>query len=135
MGNAAWIYSSFQMNINAQLDNTFSALAHPVRRRILALLSHGDRRVTDVASDFDCSLNVVSQHIKVMENAGLVHREQHGRVHQIRLDTKPLRAAAEFIERYHQQWERKLDQLTSYLDQMASNEGSATAPKTKNKTK
>jgi DNA-binding transcriptional ArsR family regulator len=123
------------MNINVQLDNTFSALAHPVRRRILSLLAHGDRRVTDVASDFDCSLNVVSQHIKVMENAGLVHREQRGRVHQICLETKPLRAAAEFIERYRQQWERKLDNLTSYLDQMASDESNATAHKTKNNRK
>ncbi len=103
---------------------------------MLGLLAERDRRVTEVAAEFDCSLNVVSKHIKVLEGAGLVRREQSGRVHQIHLEAKPLRPAVAFIERYRAQWEGKLDRLGGYLDRMAAQEArSAVAKSSSKKTK
>ena len=104
---------------------------------MLALLAMSDRRVTDLAADFDCSLNVVSKHIQVMERAGLVRREQSGRVHQIHLEAAPLREAAAFIQRYRKRWEGKLDRLAGYLDQMAEEErkGPAVKPTKEKRTK
>ena len=117
------------MNDDRQLDDTFTALAHPARRRMLVLLAERDRRVTEVAAEFDCSLNVVSKHIRVLEHAGLIRREQSGRVHQIHFDAKPLHAAAVFIERSRAQWNGKLDRLGGYLDRMAAQEARGDAHK------
>ncbi len=110
------------MNEDAKLDAVFTALAHTARRRMLGLVVGNGCSVTELAGEFDCSLNVVSKHVKVLEKAGLVQREQTGRVHQIRLEPKPLRKAAAFIERYEKIWERKLDKLSGHLDRMASQE-------------
>jgi len=116
------------MNDDARLDAVFAALAHPARRRILGLVVGNGRSVTELAGEFDISLNVVSKHVKVLEHAGLVQREQTGRVHQIRLETKPLRKAAAFIERYEKIWEHKLDKLSGHLDLMAAQETKSRTP-------
>ena len=86
------------------IDFTFAALAHPTRRRILDLLARGDRRVTDLAAEFDSSLNVVSRHIKSLERAGLVRRTQSGRVHQLRFDAAPLTEVTAMVEHYRALW-------------------------------
>ena len=91
-----------------------------VRRRV---------RVTDLASQFDCSLNVASKHILSLERAGLIKREQEGREHWLNLNPKPLSEAAAFVERYRKLWDSKLDRLGSYLDSMAAQESkSGTQP-------
>src|SRR2546430_14285571 len=97
------------------LDRTFAALADPTRRRILAHLAHGDRRVTDLARPHDMSLPAVSKHLRVLEKAGLLRRRRHGRVHEMQLDAKPLKKAAPWIEEYRKFWEGSLDRLTAYL--------------------
>jgi DNA-binding transcriptional ArsR family regulator len=104
------------------LDHTFSALAHPARRRILELLSSDDVCVTDLAANFDCSLNVVSKHLLSLERAGLVRRSREGRVHRFQLETAPLAEASAFIERYRERWERQFDRLAGYLDKVAAEE-------------
>jgi DNA-binding transcriptional ArsR family regulator len=106
------------------LDFTFSALAHPTRRRMLDVLVREPVRVTDLAAQFDCSLNVASKHILSLERAGLVKREQRGREHWLDLDAAPLSEAADFVERYRKRWERQLDHLGAYLDVMAAQEAS-----------
>lgn len=109
-----------------RIDFTFAALAHPTRRRLLELLTQGDRRVTDLATEFNSSLNVVSRHIQSLERAGLVRRSRSGRVHQLRFEPAPLVEAADVVEHYRAMWSKQLDRLGMYLDEMAKEE---TTPK------
>jgi DNA-binding transcriptional ArsR family regulator len=98
------------------LNQTFAALADPTRRRILAHLARGDRRVTDLARPHAMSLPAVSKHLRVLEKAGLLRRRRYGRVHQMQLDAKPLKQAAQWVEEYKKFWEGSLDRLAEYLE-------------------
>ena len=98
------------------LNRTFAALADPTRRRILAHLAHGDRRVTDLARPYAISLPAVSKHLRVLERAGLLRRRRYGRVHQLNLEAKPMKEAARWIEEYRKFWEGSLDRLAEYLE-------------------
>ena len=98
------------------MDRTFAALADPTRRRILAHLARGDRRVTDLARPHDMSLPAVSKHLRVLENAGLLRRRRYGRVHEMQLNAKPLKKAAQWVEDYREFWEGSLDRLAAYLE-------------------
>src|SRR6266699_5427635 len=98
------------------LDKTFAALADPTRRQILAHLARGDRRVTDLARPHDMSLPAVSKHLRVLEKAGLLRRRRHGRVHEMQLDAKPLKQAAQWVDEYRRFWEGSLDRLAAYLE-------------------
>src|SRR5438477_12603394 len=98
------------------LNRTFAALADPTRRRILAHLAQGDRRVTDLARPHDMSLPAVSKHLRVLEKAGLLRRRRYGRVHEMRLDAKPLKEAEQWGEEYHKFWQGSLDRLAEYLE-------------------
>src|SRR5438309_10923333 len=97
------------------LNQTFAALADPTRRQILAHLARGDRRVTDLARPHSMSLPAVSKHLRVLEKAGLLRRRRYGRVHQLRLEAKPLKQAALWVEEYRKFWEGSLDRLAEYL--------------------
>jgi len=99
-----------------QLNRTFAALADPTRRRILAHLSRGDKRVTHLARPHDMSLPAVSKHLRVLEKAGLLRRRRYGRVHEMQLDAKPLKKAAQWVEEYRKFWEGSLDRLAAYLE-------------------
>jgi DNA-binding transcriptional ArsR family regulator len=101
------------------LNRTFAALADPTRRRILAQLSRGDRCVTDLARRHDMSLVAVSKHLRVLEKAGLLRRRRYrrdGRVHEMQLEARPLKQAAEWVEEYRKFWESSLDRLAAYLE-------------------
>jgi DNA-binding transcriptional ArsR family regulator len=98
------------------LNQTFAALADPTRRRILAHLARGDRRVTDLARPHAMSLPAISKHLRVLEKAGLLRRRRYGRVHQMQLDAKPLKQAARWVEEYRKFWEGSLDRLAEYLE-------------------
>ena len=104
------------------LDRTFSALADPTRRRILAHLAGGDRCVTDLARPHSMSLPAVSKHLRVLEQAGLVRRRRDGRVHRLRLEAEPLRQAQAWIEEYRKFWEASFDRLDQYLKQLQTKE-------------
>src|SRR5260370_38072327 len=82
------------------LDKTFHALAHPIRREMLARLTHKRFTVLEMAQLFDLSLNGVSKHLKVLEQAGLIRREIQGRTHYCSLETERLREAAEWLAYY-----------------------------------
>src|SRR5437763_1772194 len=101
---------------SAALNQTFAALADPTRRRILAHLARGDRRVTDLARPHAMSLPAVSKHLRVLEKAGLLRRRRYGRVHEMQLDAKPLKQAAQWVEEYRKFWEGSLDRLAAYLE-------------------
>jgi len=100
-----------------QLDLTFAALADPTRRAILARLSEGDASVGELARPFDVSRPAVSKHLRVLERAGLVVRAKDGRVSRCGLDARPMKDAAEWVERYRRFWEERLDALATYLEQ------------------
>src|SRR2546423_2784403 len=98
------------------LNRTFAALADPTRRRILAHLSRGDRCVTDLARPHAMSLPAVSKHLRVLEKAGLLRRRRYGRVHQLKLEAKPMQQAIRWIEEYRKFWDGSLDRLAAYLE-------------------
>ena len=104
------------------LNRTFAALADPTRRRILEHLAHGDRCVTDLAKPHRMSLPAVSKHLRILERAGLIRRQRCGRVHQLKLEAKPMKEAQQWIERYRQFWEENLDRLADYLKQLQTKE-------------
>jgi DNA-binding transcriptional ArsR family regulator len=103
-----------------RLNQTFAALADPTRRRILAHLARGDRCVTHLARPHAMSLPAISKHLRVLEKAGLLRRRRYGRVHEMQLDAKPLREAAQWVEEYRKFWEGSLDRLTAYLEKTAN---------------
>jgi len=98
------------------LNRTFAALADPTRRRILAQLAQGDRCVTRLARRHAMSLPAVSKHLRVLEKAGLLRRRRYGRVHEMQLEAKPLKQAAQWVEEYRKFWEGSLDRLADYLE-------------------
>jgi DNA-binding transcriptional ArsR family regulator len=109
-------------NSPRQLDRTFAALADPTRRRILQELSGGDRCVTDLARPHAMSLPAVSKHLRVLERAGLITRQQNGRVHLLRLEATPMREAQDWIAEYRRFWEASFDRLDAYLKEIQTTE-------------
>jgi len=99
-----------------RLSATFSALADPTRRAILAKLAKGDATVGDLASPFEISLPAVSRHLKVLERAGLIERQTDAQWRVCRLKGRPLREAHGWLERYREFWEESLDRLAEYLE-------------------
>ncbi|HEY2103711.1 MAG TPA: metalloregulator ArsR/SmtB family transcription factor [Chthoniobacterales bacterium] len=101
------------------LNRTFAALADPTRRRILADLARGEQCVTRLARPYAMSLPAISKHLRVLEKAGLLRRRRYGRVHEMHLEAKPLKAAAQWVEEYRKFWEGSLDRLAAYLEKPA----------------
>jgi DNA-binding transcriptional ArsR family regulator len=97
------------------LSSTFSALADPTRRAILARLAMGELSVTELAQPFDMSLPAISKHLKVLERAGLISRGREAQWRPCRLEAAPLKDAADWIEQYRRFWEESLDRLDEYL--------------------
>ena len=98
-----------------QLDNTFHAVSDPTRRAILKMLSDRQARVTDIAKSFPHSLNAISKHLKVLEQAGLIRREIKGRNHICQLDPAPLQEASGWFAHYRQFWEERLDAMERHI--------------------
>ena len=98
------------------LNRTFAALADPTRRRILADLARGQQCVTRLARPYAMSLPAISKHLRVLEKAGLLRRRRYGRVHEMQLEAKPLKAAAQWVEEYRKFWEGSFDRLAAYLE-------------------
>jgi DNA-binding transcriptional ArsR family regulator len=99
------------------LDATFSALADPTRRAILARLAKGESSVVELAEPFDFSLPAVLKHVRVLEDAGLLARQKDGRVNHCRLQPAPMKNAAAWIEKYRQFWEHQFDALAQFLEE------------------
>lgn len=101
-----------------QLSATFSALADPTRRAILARLATGETTVGELARPFGISLPAVSKHLRVLERAGLVARGREAQWRPCRLDAAPLKDAAGWIDGYRRFWEQSLDRLEAYLGEV-----------------
>ena len=101
-----------------QLSATFAALADPTRRAILARLCKGEAPVTELAAPFEMSLPAISKHLKVLERAGLIARGREAQWRPCRLQPRPLKGAADWLDEYRQFWEQSLDRLDDYLREL-----------------
>jgi DNA-binding transcriptional ArsR family regulator len=98
------------------LSTTFAALADPTRRAILArLAARGEATVNELAEPFPISLQAVSKHLKVLENAGLIARGRDAQFRPCRLQTAPLDTAAAWLDVHRRQVEERLDRLGEHL--------------------
>jgi DNA-binding transcriptional ArsR family regulator len=104
------------------LSATFSALADPTRRAILARLAAGESSVTTLAEPFQMSMPAISKHLKVLERAGLVARGREAQWRPCRLEAAPLKQASDWIENYRRFWEESFDRLDEYLMELKSHE-------------
>jgi DNA-binding transcriptional ArsR family regulator len=97
------------------LSTTFSALADPTRRAILARLALGETSVNEIAEPFEMSLPAISRHLKVLENAGLISRSRDAQWRPCRLRADELKTATEWLDGYRRFWEESFDRLDEYL--------------------
>ncbi|HQR04562.1 MAG: winged helix-turn-helix transcriptional regulator [Proteobacteria bacterium] len=97
------------------LSATFSALADPTRRAILARLAGGEATVTELAEPFAMTLPAVTKHLKVLERAGLIRRSRAAQWRPCQLEAEPLREAADWVAQYRRFWEARFDRLEAYL--------------------
>lgn len=100
------------------LNDTFSALADPTRRAILARLADGEATVTELAEPFPVSLQAVSKHLRVLERAGLITRGRSAQWRPCRLHAAPLKAATDWLHDYRRFWEARFDRLDEHLRQI-----------------
>ena len=101
-----------------RLSQTFSALADPTRRAILARLTHGARSVTELAEPHDMSLPAISKHLRVLERSGLIERSRHAQWRPCRIKAAPIKEAVDWMEQYRRHWEERLDRLEDYLKEL-----------------
>jgi DNA-binding transcriptional ArsR family regulator len=98
-----------------QLSTTFSALADPTRRAILARLAEGEATVNELAEPFPITVQAVSKHLKVLERAGLIARGRSAQLRPSRLQADALRQAADWLAGYRGFWEGSFDRLDEHL--------------------
>jgi DNA-binding transcriptional ArsR family regulator len=104
------------------LSATFSALADPTRRAILARLTAGEATVKELSEPFTISGPAVSKHLRVLERAGLIARGRQAQWRPCRLEAAPLREVADFAEEYRRFWDRSYERLDAYLDHLKAKE-------------
>ncbi|MFG1850231.1 ArsR/SmtB family transcription factor [Actinomadura geliboluensis] len=97
--------------------DVFAALASPVRRELTALLLDGPRPVNDLAAHFTMSRPSVSEHLRVLREAGLVTEQRDGRRRVYRLEPGPLRELSAWLTPYERFWREKLSNLHELLDE------------------
>src|ERR1044071_4853399 len=101
-----------------QLNATFSALADPTRRAILARLALGETTVSELAKPFKLSGPAVSKHLKVLEHPGLIARGRAAQWRPCRLEPAALKGVDDWLETYRRLWEQGLDCLDEYFRQL-----------------
>jgi DNA-binding transcriptional ArsR family regulator len=105
------------VNYSERLDRTFAALTDPTRRAILARLEREDEAsISALAEPFAIKLPAVMKHLDVLDDAGLIEREKHGRTVTVRLKAEPMREAMAWLSRYERFWTKRLDRLATYVE-------------------
>jgi DNA-binding transcriptional ArsR family regulator len=102
------------------LSTTFSALADPTRRAILARLAQGECSVNELAEPFDMSLPAVSKHLRVLERAGLIAQRREAQRRPCRIEAAPIKQVVDWADHYRQLWEQRFDRLEDYLTELQS---------------
>jgi DNA-binding transcriptional ArsR family regulator len=108
------------VNSQAELDRSFLALSHPVRRAIVERLVAGPSTVGQASGGLGVSKPAVTKHLKVLEEAGVVSRTVAGRTHVLRIEPRALHEAASWLELHRSLWEAKFEAVEQYL---RANEG------------
>lgn len=99
------------------LDLAFHALSDPTRRAVVSRLAEGELPVTALAEPFNMALPSFAQHLKVLEDCGLISSEKRGRSRWCRLERACFEEAANWMETERRNWAKRLDRLEAYLDQ------------------
>ena len=102
--------------VEERLDITFSALADPTRRGMLASLALGEKSIGELAEPYSMSFAGASKHVKVLEDAGLISRRKAGRTHLISIDAKPLEEAERWLRQWEKFWSVRLDRLQALVE-------------------
>ncbi|MBO6676360.1 MAG: helix-turn-helix transcriptional regulator [Rhizobiales bacterium] len=98
------------------LDLTFKTLADPTRRAVLIRLTSGPAPVTDLAAPFDMALPSFMQHVRLLEDAGLVTTQKQGRTRICSLEPDALTDVENWLSRQRSAWNARFDRLETYLD-------------------
>ena len=106
------------LNQSSPLDLAFQALADPTRRAMVERLTRSPASVSDLARPLAMSLPAVMQHLAVLEGSGLVVSEKIGRVRMCRIEPRALSLAEQWINARRTEWERRLDRLGDYLEDL-----------------
>ncbi len=110
-----------------QLSRAFQALADPIRRDLVArLAADGDASVGDLAAPYDVTVQAVSKHVKVLEEAGLVSRSRDAQRRPVHLEAEVLDLMTKWIERYRREAEERFGRLDDVLAAMEVSTGSTT---------
>ena len=108
------------LNQSPRLDRSFQALADPTRRGIVARLSRGPASVSEIARPLQMSLPAVLQHLKLLEDSGLVRSEKKGRVRTVRIEGEVLAATESWLAELRHEWESRLDRFEAHVAEMKS---------------
>lgn len=109
-------------DMDDQLSRAFAALADPTRRDIVARLSVGDATVNELAEPFDVTVQNISKHIRVLEDAGLVSRTRDAQRRPVHFEAKVFDLMTKWIERYQREAEGRYTRLDAVLDQLQQSE-------------
>ena len=105
-----------------RLDASFAALSDATRRGVLQQLGRAEASITDLAEKFHMTLTGMKKHVGVLEQAGLVTTEKVGRVRTCRLGLRRLEEEAAWIERHHQLWAARFDELDNVVEELKRKE-------------
>ena len=108
--------------METDFNASFAALADATRRGVLEQLGRADASITDLAEMFDMTLTGMKKHVGVLEQAGLVTTEKVGRVRTCRLGLRRLEEEAAWIERHHQLWAARFDELDKVVEELKRKE-------------
>lgn len=109
-----------------RLSRAFAALADPIRRDIIARLTVGDATVSDLAAPYDVSLQAVSKHVRVLQDAGLVTRSRDAQRRPVHLESEALALMTTWIEHHQQQAEQRMARLEEVLGDLPSSDTEST---------
>jgi len=107
---------------NARLDASFAALSDTTRRGVLEQLGRADASITELAEKFGMTLTGMKKHVGVLEQAGLVTTEKVGRVRTCTLSPRRLEEVTAWIDRYHQLWAARFDELDEVVEELKQKE-------------
>jgi DNA-binding transcriptional ArsR family regulator len=105
-----------------EMSATFSALADPTRRAILARLALGETSVSELAKPFALSLPGISKHLKVLERAGLISQGRQAQWRPCRLEASRLKDVSDWAGQFRRLWERNFDRIDGYLQKLQGKE-------------
>jgi DNA-binding transcriptional ArsR family regulator len=106
----------------ATTADAFNAVAEPRRRQILDVLAAGERPVNDLVLELGLAQPVVSKHLRVLRDVGLVNVRDEGRQRVYRLDGQPLKPIHDWVKNYERSWSARFDRLDVVLEELKKNE-------------